>query len=454
LPRIEQITDRGAEGIETFVQYPLLPAPANTSRPFQVHAETGYVLDCSIEAGDITPLEEMVFRVENAAAVALADFMDRGEMLPPHWLRNTARAYLDALPLEDRYVWALRALPSMQLGIRMLEMRMEFVVQVKVQSDLGIAPRTEVRFLDEGTPEMFSNRFFESVHDVTQVQVQQFLQSQYQSAWDRLETDLQCARDASVWAALPGNQERVRRRAQELFCMVHHAALTTQAHTGSRRGSASRVVALQRKAQRRARSAVKKAVRLFTRTGLEESVRLMVSGREVELSHPDSPFKFVLQPLQAGWLEQKTLVPGGHVPYQMTLLTKDEVFLSRLCVLFDQTPVLDQLLALTLFVESGSEAEILSKANWFGYESADAVRAILEEKAPSLLNKVPALRGPGENPYGLFGIPSATAHSDMHWAPYKAPVRNWIASWMSALYAALPQSARPADTQERVTAGV
>jgi hypothetical protein len=40
-----------------------------------------------------------------------------------HWLRNTARQFLDSLPLEDRYVWALRALPGMELGVRMFQER-------------------------------------------------------------------------------------------------------------------------------------------------------------------------------------------------------------------------------------------------------------------------------------------------------------------------------------------
>jgi len=408
-------------------------------RPFGVHMETSYILECSVEMGEITPLEDMVFRVQNPAAMALMERVDRDEMLPPHWLRNTARQYLDSLPLEDRYVWTLRALSGMEFGMRMLQDRMEFMVQAKVQSDLGIEERTSIRFMDEGTPDVFAEKLFASVHDVTQARVQQFVAERYSEAKARLEADLRIAHEASAWVTLPGNRERARRIAARLFQDMPD--LVTDPETGitTVRQLVQASIAAQRKTQRRARSAIKKALKLFSRTGLEDSVRLMVSGHEVELSHPDSSFKFVLQPLQAGWLEQKTAAPGGHVPYQLTLLTKEGVFLSRLCVLFDQTPVLDQLLALTFFVQSGCEEEILSNANWFGYENAEAVRGILAEKAPSLLSKVPATQGCGSTRTDLSGLSDTFARTQAHWEPFKGPVRNWIATWMGELYAALPR---------------
>jgi hypothetical protein len=418
-----------------------LARPAASGRPFGLHMETSYILDCSVELGDITPLEDLVFRVKNPAALALMDLVDRDERLPPHWLRNTARQYLESLPLEDRYIWALRGLHGLEFGMRTFQERLEFVVQAKVQSDLGVDERTTIRFMDEAGPDMFSDKLFTSVHDVTQARVEAFVHSRYQEAKARLAADLLVTQEALAWVSQPGNQARAGVIAARLFeDMPHRTAdplmgMFTPAQLARESSPAARS-----KLQRRARSAIKKALKLFTRTGLEDSVRLMVSGREVELSHPDSSFKFVLQPLQSGWLEQRTLNPGGHVPYQLTLLTKDGVFLARLCVLFDQTPVLDQLLALTLFVQSGCEEEILSKANWFGYEDAREVRRILEAKAPALLHKVPEPRG--EGPYcGCFDDGQARlARADAHWLPYKAPVRNWLGSWMGELYAMLPRA--------------
>lgn len=425
-------------GLVSLEDNPVVAAPNQAGRPFGLHMETCYILDCSVELGEITPLEDLIFRVKNPAALALADLVDRDERLPAHWLRNTARQYLDSLPLEDRYVWALRGIRGLEFGMRMFTQRIEFVVQAKVQSDLGVDERTSIRFMDEAGSAMFGNKHFSSVHDVTQARVQAFVEAEYREAKARLESDLRITQDALAWIAQPENRMRARAIAVRLFEDVPNLPSNPSVSDFSSARYVRQEEGLRRKTQRRARSAIKKALKLFTRTGLEDSVRLMVSGHEVELSHPDSPFKFVLQPLQAGWLEQRTVNPGGHVPYQLTLLTKEGVFLSRLCVLFDQTPVLDQLLALTLFVQSGCEDDILSKANWFGYENAVQVRSILAEKAPALLNKVPAPQAPGAKP-GIFGCVDELPRIEAHWAPYKGPVNNWIGNWMGELFAMLPQ---------------
>lgn len=398
-------------------------------RPFGLHMESAYILDCSVELGDLTPMEDMVFRVKNPAALAFMARMDRDEPLPPHWLRNTARQYLDSLPREERYVWSLHGLRGMEFGMRMFHERLEFMVQSKVQSDLGVEERTAIQWMDEGTPDLFSQKLFVTVHDVTQAKVQAFVAARYGVAKARLDEDLRFAREAIDWVALPGNLAVARATAARLFQVVPHSEAPLEAVTPRQLATAG--IAQKRKTQRRARSAIKKALRLFSRTGLEDSVRLMVQGQEVILENPDSPFKFILQPLQAGWLEQKTVAPGSHVPYQLSLLTKDDVFLSRLCVLFDQTPVLDQLLALTFFVQSGNEHDILSKANWFGYEDAVQVRAILQDKAPELLCKVPE---PGKRTTsGLLGL-GTVCRTDEHWGPYKGPVKNWLGSWMGDLF--------------------
>ncbi len=405
-----------------------LVAPVATSagQPFGLHMEASYILDCSVELGEITPMEDLVFRVENPASLEFIRRTDRDELLPPHWLRNTARQYLDSLPREERYVWALRGIEGMGYGLRFFQERLEFVVQTKVQSDLGVDARTAISWLDEGTEDMFRDKRFVTVHDVTQANVAAFIDAQYGDAKARLEEDLSLARDALDWLAQPGHRDLAAKIALRLFKDVPAVATGTVA---TPRALAQASLGQQRKTQRRARSAIKKALRLFYRTGLEDSVRLMVQGHEVVLSHSESPFKFVLQPLQAGWLEQKTVAPGGHIPYQLTLMTKEDVFLSRLCVLFDATPVLDQLLSLSFFVQSGHEQDLLAKANWFGYEDAHLVRSILQDKAPALLDKVP---DPGARPGDRLGYVRHSRASE-HWTPYQGPVKNWIGAWLGEL---------------------
>lgn len=61
-------------------------------------------------------------------------------------------------------------------------------------------------------------------------------------------------------------------------------------------------------------------------------------------------------------------------------------------MLFDKTLVLNQVFALTLFVQAGDETTLLEKANWFCCEDAEKVRTFLEGHAPSLVNKLPISR--------------------------------------------------------------
>lgn len=68
-----------------------------------------------------------------------------------------------------------------------------------------------------------------------------------------------------------------------------------------------------------------------------------------------------------------------HIPYNLTILSKTGQKLSTGCIIFEDTPVLDQIIALTLHVkEKESEMEILDKGNWtetygYRYKSGDFV---------------------------------------------------------------------------------
>lgn len=395
-----------------------------------MHPECRYVLDCAVELGEITPMESSVFMADTSAAQAFEHLMSSGQLLPDHWLRNTARQYLDSLPRDAQYVWALQGLNGQEFALRTFLERIEFVVQQKVQADLGITESPSFRFVPEaGWLVEEEARRFGSVHEVTRANVVHLVDSCFADARARLYDDLRVAQEACAWVQA-GNQGRARELALTLFKVAPaHVAPTVRAVT-SRLLRPSEV----RRRRRSARSAIKKVVRLFSLTGSDSNVRLLVSGKEVELAHPDSPFKFVLRPDAPGWLEQKTAAPGQHVPFQLTLLTKEDVFLSRLCVLFDETPVLDQLLALTLFVQSGEEEELLSKANWFGYEDLGQVREVLGRVAPALLGKLPRPVKPGESSLTRALSNSSVVREQEHWSQFKQPVQSWIGAWLGDLF--------------------
>lgn len=60
----------------------------------------------------------------------------------------------------------------------------------------------------------------------------------------------------------------------------------------------------------------------------------------------------------------------GHIPYRLQLVTKNDVVLADGCVLFEDTPVVDQLIGMMLHIKNGNEEEILKKTNFFNTEDA------------------------------------------------------------------------------------
>jgi hypothetical protein len=164
------------------------------------------------------------------------------------------------------------------------------------------------------------------------------------------------------------------------------------------------------------------------------------------MSHPESPFKFVFRPLgEPGWLEERSAKGRNHTPYDLSLLTKDEVFIARLCVYFDDTPVLDQLLAMAVFVQSGEELRILEKANFFGFSeggSADTAKATLVTAYPSLERKFPKPKESTDieqrdladalvsgNDYPVIDLGTPFRAEEAHWEPFKGRVTAWVNTW-------------------------
>jgi hypothetical protein len=135
------------------------------------------------------------------------------------------------------------------------------------------------------------------------------------------------------------------------------------------------------------RSAIKKALKLITGLGYEEDARIFLSGSSLEISHPDSDLKFVITKYDNSILRG---TKGDHYssPFKVELYTKSNVFVSKLCVYIDQTPILDQMLGFIMFVRSGAEELLLEKANYPGLTSDMEVRDELSKKYPYLRNKL------------------------------------------------------------------
>lgn len=139
--------------------------------------------------------------------------------------------------------------------------------------------------------------------------------------------------------------------------------------------------------ERKARGAIKRALKLMDGVGFGKDVRVFLGGDEVEVSHPDSPLKFVIQKYR-GSLIDRTVAPGYSTPYELSLYTKCNVHVADLCVYMKDTPVLDQVLALSMFIKSGNEEMILRQANWRFLTDDMETCEILALEYPSLAGKL------------------------------------------------------------------
>lgn len=380
--------------------------------------ELQYCLCSAVELGEMSPVDYVIFTHDTPPSRELQRLREADQFWSANWLRNTSRHYFDQLKREEQYVIALYAMNELGTCMRALHERMEFVVQQKCLKDLGLIEDFS-RLIWDHDPDLTAAipaKVFEGAESLTRDRVQQFAAPLFVNAVDQLEADIELTRQALIWAADDVGQQRARSIAHNLLRipLTGPLARISVEHLNPRA-----VAVAQRKKATTAKAAIKKALKLLTRFGAEENTRLLVSGEEVRISHPDSPFQFRLKAHKhSGWLIDRTVCPGGHVPYELTLETKSNQALANLCVIFQDTPVLDQLLALTMFVQTGDELELLEKANWFGIADQREVLDYLEAHAPTLVPKL--------KPRISVGTLRIETEGEVFWQPYKGPVRSWL----------------------------
>lgn len=135
------------------------------------------------------------------------------------------------------------------------------------------------------------------------------------------------------------------------------------------------------------KASIKRALKLMIGMGFEEDVRVFLNGDSIEVSHPDSLLKFVITKYNDS-LIRRTEYPGYSTPYKLELYTKSDVHVANLCVYMKETPVLDQVLGVAMFIKSGSEEMILKQANWSALTLDMELREILALEYPYLSDKL------------------------------------------------------------------
>lgn len=80
-----------------------------------------------------------------------------------------------------------------------------------------------------------------------------------------------------------------------------------------------------------------------------------------------------------------------HIPYQLEILSKDNVLLCEICVVFPDTPIIDQLIAAILYIQSGNEEELIKTGNIMNatdaYYDNECIKKI-HNKMPPQLNEI------------------------------------------------------------------
>jgi hypothetical protein len=400
--------------------------------------DTEYVLDGAFELADITALEYAVLSQAAGAYWEVRRAVDSNQRTGADFLQNTARNFLDnKASLPERYFFALCALPNLGFSLKAFAEYARHVVQTKVQSDLGVtgAPALLFPVLAVTSPERSLAQLVMQEEDVGEGMVCRILDETCSSMAQRWSQDLALMEEACQWGiadegaaflAMSQPQNREAFRLEDWFLRM---AKETQRKAIKTARDANITMA------EKARAAIKKATHLFQTLGQEKNLKLFVSGGAVELAHPQSHFKFVVKPSEvSGWLINKTAVARSHTPYELSLFTKDDVFLAKLCVYFKDTPVLDQLLALTMFIQSGDELTLLSTANWFATDNWTPEKTSLVLQAyPQLEHAVPRPHSPewDERKGGGLRLLEAAGRQERHWAPYRGRVEQWIGTWMA-----------------------
>lgn len=406
-----------------------------------------YLIDCALELGQITALEHSCLFHVQACGQQVERFGERAEHIED-FLHNTAQAFLATCDEPVRNMLSLLSGPILEAGLRALLERMEHEVQVRAQHDLGVSDDAlgTLRRMLQGPAQESSEPVFTCVEDIRFEVVHRYVASRFASRIAQWQSDKELYQRSVQWY-----QELTHEQRQH----VRSALRRVMSPAGSQLADSEQGISVRelttgvpRKDTASSRSAIKKAFKLFDRLGKSQDVRMLVHGHEVTLSHSASPFKFVLKAHCGDWLHRRTDNPGHGAPFSVHLLTKEDVHIAQLCVYLDNTPVLDQLLAMTLFVESGQEKILLEKANWFGISDdvEDVLLAgsseqgklegkrrkvvgILLDKAPEFLPRIgycedgkplPSQKRTELRFAGRF------FEEQEHWLPYKGPVKTWL----------------------------
>jgi hypothetical protein len=143
------------------------------------------------------------------------------------------------------------------------------------------------------------------------------------------------------------------------------------------------------------RRALARSVAAMRRFLGESDVKAFLAGDEVVLG--GTYFDYVVRRRDdTSLLDHSSDPSSGHIPYNLTVVDKGGVVMAQACVVFDRTPVLDQVVALSLHLRSAEDEEaILKTANLFGVTQAGRTNETLASlnQGVAHLSRTPGIGG-------------------------------------------------------------
>ena len=120
-------------------------------------------------------------------------------------------------------------------------------------------------------------------------------------------------------------------------------------------------------ALKQGKKVLKKGIKTFTNLFGQQDIKAFISGEdfiiEGDLYNYRVSKKYNL-------IQYSVDTYMTHIPYRLQLLTKENIVLADGCIIFENTPVIDQLIAMMLHIKNGNEEEILKKTNFFNTQDA------------------------------------------------------------------------------------
>lgn len=188
------------------------------------------------------------------------------------------------------------------------------------------------------------------------------------------------------------------RKVKEYISMLNGQSDVNKENKISKHITTEQIKVFFEKSKREKKSIKKKifkSINLFKKYLGEDALKIFFSGEELKLTSNKYIYSIQKKNNQTlvNNMDNTNLI---HIPYKLDIYDKEtNVFLSSMCVYFDKTPILDQIVGLSLYIkDQETEKTFLEAANYFNINRKDfqhsGLNKILEERSKKQLeNEAP-----------------------------------------------------------------